>query len=103
MVYAKVFDMLINPENYEGKKIHMRGAFNVFEYEMDGAMQRSFACIIKDATACCAQGMEFVLKNPPAYPAGYPNPDTQITVTGTFHQTEQNGLTRIFLADSTLN
>ena len=47
MIYAKVFDMLINPQNYEGKKIRMHGIFDVFEYEEAGVKHRSFACARK--------------------------------------------------------
>ena len=100
MVYAKVFDMIINPDSYEGKKIRMKGTFAVFEHAEAGKTQRSFACIIKDATACCAQGMEFSLAGKPSYPEDYPKQDAPITVCGTFRQTEQDGLTRILLTDS---
>lgn len=99
MVYAKVFDMLINPENYEGKKVRMHGTFDVFEFEESGKLHRSFACIVQDATACCAQGLEFQLKDNPAYPTGYPEKYAEITVSGTFHQFEEEGLNRILLTN----
>ncbi|MBQ6780553.1 MAG: hypothetical protein IJP62_04900 [Treponema sp.] len=102
MVYAKVFDMLINPDNYEGRKIRMHGTFEVFEYEMDGKPARSFACIVQDATACCAQGMEFRLKGSPVYPKDYPAQYSDITVSGTFHQFEEAGMNRILLTDCTV-
>ncbi len=98
MVYAKVFDMLVNPESYEGKQIKMRGTFTVFEYEQ----KRVFTCIVQDATACCAQGLEFRLKDNPKYPENYPAPYSEITVIGTFHQYEENGLSYILLQNSRL-
>ena len=103
MIYAKVFDMLINPQNYEGKKIRMHGIFDVFEYEEAGVKHRSFACIVQDATACCAQGMEFQLKGNPSYPQDYPARNAEITISGTFHQFEEDGLNRILIADCEIN
>ena len=102
MVYAKVFDMLINPDSYEGRKIRIKGMFDVFEFEQNGSMRRSFACIVQDATACCAQGMEFILAGNPSYPSGYPDRYAEITISGTFHQFEEDGLNRILLTDCTL-
>ncbi len=103
MIYAKVFDMLINPQNYEGKKVRMHGNFDVFEYEEGGMQHRSFACIVQDATACCAQGMEFELKGNPVYPQDYPARYAEITISGTFHQFEEDGLNRILITDCEIN
>ena len=103
MIYAKVFDMMINPKNYEGKKVRMHGIFNVFEYEESGVQHRSFACIVQDATACCAQGMEFQLKGNSSYPRDYPPRSSEITISGTFRQFEENGLNRILITDAEIN
>ncbi|MBO5560377.1 MAG: hypothetical protein J6A07_01850, partial [Firmicutes bacterium] len=46
-----------------------------------------YACIIQDATACCAQGIEFRLPEGEAYP----EMGTEITVTGTFGSYTQGG------------
>ncbi|MBP3729235.1 MAG: hypothetical protein J6H18_03085, partial [Lachnospiraceae bacterium] len=43
-----------------------------------------FACLIPDATACCSQGLEFVLAKERAYPAEYPEKGSEITVSGVF-------------------
>ena len=58
----------------------MAGTFAV--YEGDG--RNYYACLIADATACCSQGIEFLWKGDHPYPADYPEPGTEITVTGTF-------------------
>ena len=42
------------------------------------------ACIISDATACCAQGIEFVLTEDRKFPEEYPEKGTEITVVGIF-------------------
>ena len=46
MLYAEVFNMMMEPERYEGKKIRMAGTFDMFEYEADGRTHQSYACII---------------------------------------------------------
>ena len=48
------------------------------------------ACIIQDATACCAQGIEFVLTEDYVYPDDYPEVDEEICVVGVF-DTYQEG------------
>ena len=98
MVYAEVFNMLISPETYEGKTIRVRGDFYVFERE-NGT---SFACIIQDATACCAQGLSFSLRGNPTYPQDYPSEYSTITLVGTYHQYEADGLNYIELIDCVL-
>ncbi len=82
VVYSQVYDMMVEPENYMGQKIKMKGSFSYFQ-DPD-TKQEYFAAIIADATACCAQGIEFVWKGDHTYPQDYPPLDTEITVTGTF-------------------
>ena len=55
LVYAQVFAMLYTPEDYIGKTVKMKGQF-VFYYDEEKD-QYYYACIIKDALACCAQGL----------------------------------------------
>ena len=80
MVYAEVNNMLTNPDKYRGKIIKMKGSFSVYET----AARNYYACIIADATACCSQGIEFVVANKRDYPNEYPALGTQITVVGKF-------------------
>ncbi len=80
MVYTEVFQMMQAPDQYMGKTVKMAGTFAV--YEGDG--RNYYACLIADATACCSQGIEFLWKGDHAYPADYPEPGAEITVTGTF-------------------
>lgn len=79
MVYSEVYNMFSNPDDYMGKSIKMTGLFSVYEDELTG--NRYFSCIIEDATACCAQGIEFVLQDA-KYPDDYPAIDSEITVSG---------------------
>lgn len=80
MVYSEVLNMQKTPEKYEGKVVKMKGPFNVTEANGN----RYYACIVKDATACCSTGIEFVWAGDHSYPDDYPSPDEEITVVGTF-------------------
>ena len=89
MVYSEVYNMMSNPEDYLGKKVKMSGSFGVYQDPNTGKYY--FACIIADATACCSQGIEFVLDGDYSYPEDYPEVNSVITVTGTFDTYEENG------------
>lgn len=80
MIYSEVQNMMLKPADYVGKTVRMQGAFSVSEI----GENRYFACIIKDATACCAQGIEFQWAGDHSYPADYPKNGSDITVTGEF-------------------
>lgn len=80
MIYSEVQNMMLKPADYIGKTVKMQGAFSVSEI----GENRYFACIIKDATACCAQGIEFQWAGDHSYPADYPKDGSDITVTGEF-------------------
>lgn len=96
MVYAEVLNMMTEPNAYDGKTVKMRGRFGAsYGYRPDGTINEDvliFACIIADATACCSQGIEFVLSGAYNFPEDYPELDSEITVTGTFTSGEQNGI-----------
>ncbi len=80
MVYSEVYAMVYEPEEYIGKTVKINGLFATQEY--NGV--RLYACIVQDATACCAQGLEFELAGDYEYPKDYPDPGSEITVVGTF-------------------
>ena len=68
---------------------------------VDGVLQpdpMAYACIIADATACCAEGMEFVLKGD----LTYPELGAEITVIGEFQAYEENGMTGYHLINARL-
>ncbi len=96
MVYAEVLNMMTEPNAYDGKTVKIRGRFGAsYGYRPDGTINEDvliFACIIADATACCSQGIEFVLSGAYTFPEDYPELDSEITVTGTFKSGEQNGI-----------
>ncbi len=80
MVYSEVNDMTSSPEGYVGKTVRMSGAFTY----TPGEGRNYYACLIADATACCAQGIEFVLKKERAFPEEYPKDGEEISVVGVF-------------------
>ena len=103
MVYSEVYNMMMIPENYIGKVVRMNGLCSTFEsVAVDGQEARVYyTCIIFDATACCSQGIEFVLAGDVGAEA-YPPVDTEITVTGTFQTYDENGILYCHLVDATL-
>ena len=82
MIYAQVADMVNNSDDYMGKKVKVTGQFSYYQ-ETDG--REFFAVLVNDATACCSQGIEFVLPGEHKYPDDYPSVGTTITVIGDFN------------------
>ena len=106
MVYSEVYNMLYNdPAHYLGKTVKAKGTFSIYQLVTDGVLQSdpvSYACIISDAAACCAEGMEFVLEGDYTYPDDYPELGAEITVIGEFQSYEENGMTWYHLANARL-
>ena len=107
MVYSEVYNMLyFYPEDYYGKTVKMTGQFNVYQWVDESGvvadMPVAYACIISDATACCAEGMEFVLEGDYTYPDDYPELGAEITVIGEFQSYEENGMTWYHLVNARL-
>ena len=105
MVFAEVSNLLYDPIPYLGKTVRMQGEFSVdHAYTMEGELDLSenyFYCIIEDALACCAQGLEFSLADSTAvYPADYPEEGSQITVVGTVEFFEENGFRHLRLGNA---
>ena len=97
MVYSEVFNMLSDPDRYVGRVVKMNGVAACFANPQTN--QLYYACIIADATGCCAQGLEYVLTDGEVYP----ELDTSITVTGTFALYEENGYKCFHLVDAFLS
>lgn len=86
MVYAQVYDLVYGEKDYTGQMIRAKG---VFDYYFDPQTnQEYFAILISDATACCAQGIEFVMAGEHTYPDDYPELGAEITVHGVFNTYE---------------
>ncbi len=87
MVYSEVYNMLTQPDNYLGKTVKMEGQYTEHYNEMTD--KTYYACIILDATACCAQGMEFALAN--GFPGEKPKEGDMICVAGVYDRYEEDG------------
>ncbi|MBQ8982574.1 MAG: hypothetical protein IJ079_03210 [Lachnospiraceae bacterium] len=98
MIYSEVYNMMAVPDDYIGKTIKMEGAYTFFEDETTG--KQYYACIIQDATACCAQGIEFVPTGDFTYPEDFPEEGEDVTVVGTFSLYEENGFQYATLLDA---
>lgn len=96
MVYSEVFNMLSSPDSYVGRTVKMSGTAACLSNPETNKLY--YACIIADATGCCAQGLEYVLSDGQTYP----ELDTDITVTGTFALYYENGYTCFHLVDAQL-
>lgn len=105
MVYAEVFAMMSSPEDYVGKTVKMQGIFSKGQLYAAGSLNDGgtvFACVIQDATACCAQGIPFELAGDHTYPQDYPELGDTITVVGTFEIHQQEGMEFCRLRDAEL-
>lgn len=103
MVYAEVFAMMSSPEDYVGKTVKMQGIFSKGQLYAAGSLNDGgtvFACVIQDATACCAQGIPFELAGDHTYPQDYPELGDTITVVGTFEIHQQEGMQFCRLRDA---
>ena len=98
VVYSQVYNILSEPEPYMGKVIRMAGYYSFYEDKERGVVYH--ACVIPDATACCAQGIEFVWTGEHAWPADYPEVGEDIIVTGRFSSYDEDGITYYNLIDA---
>ncbi len=96
MVFAIVGDMMVTPENYEGKVVKIKGYFSFFE---DNGVQY-YSCVVPDATKCCINGIEFDLGEDESYPEDYPLPEQDMTVVGVFDWYIENDYTYPVLRDA---
>ena len=100
MVYSEVYSMMFTPEKYIGRTVKMEGIFAY--YYVEETDRYYYSCFIQDATACCSQGIEFILTDDYTYPDDYPEPGEEICVTGVFDTYEEDGFTYCTLRDAKL-
>lgn len=78
MIYATVFMVVQDPESYAGKTFKIYG--NSYTFPTTEGKSMTHYCLIKDALACCAQGLEFISSSSDEK---YPDDGDEIVVTGT--------------------
>lgn len=98
VVYAQVYNLVCEYEKWLGKTIRIAGYYNYYNDEANSVVYH--ACIIPDATACCAQGIEFVWYGEHPWPDAYPEIGTNLTVTGRLETYDDNGTQYLHLVDA---
>lgn len=95
MVYAMVYQLMTEPEQYEGKVFRIKGMYYASFFETTN--QYYHYCIIQDALACCTQGIEFIWDDGShVYPEEYPDESDMVEVTGTFETYSENNDGRLY-------
>ncbi|MBQ9625313.1 MAG: hypothetical protein IJR47_04310, partial [Clostridia bacterium] len=66
LIYSEVSNMMDSPNIYIGKVIKINGKCNIIDDP--STSKRYYTCIVQDATACCAKGIEFETDDKSSYP-----------------------------------
>lgn len=90
MAYAQMYDMLTNPANYVGQTLKLRGTY--YGPQPEGADEPYHLILVKDETACCEIGMEFVVTGDTSA-LTFPKEDAPIELTGLISTIEVEGNT----------
>ncbi len=92
MVYAQVFNLMLEPQKFENSTFKIQGSF----IKANGPKgQPVYAVIIKDALACCQQGLEFIWD----FAGAEPQIEQEILVIGKYTlTTTPDGLDHNYLA-----
>ncbi len=98
MVYAEVSNMIKTPSDYLGKKVKINGTFDV--YVDPKTESYYYACIVRDATACCSSGIEFSPSKKLKYPDDFPKVGTPIAVGGEFETYKEGETTYLRLKNA---
>ena len=90
MIYVQVYNMMQAPDDYLGQTIKVNGTYFPLFYEQTGKYYHYV--MIKDAQACCQNGIEFVWDEwTHVYPDEYPAENTEIQIVGTYDVYEEEG------------
>ena len=103
MVYAIVYQMMVDPDSYNEKMVRMEGLYYPSYYKPTS--KHYHYCIIQDALACCAQGIEFVWEDGNhIYPDEYPKENAKVMVQGIFETYREDGDDNLYcrLKDATM-
>ena len=92
MIYATIYQLMVDPYTYVGKRYKIEGDF-YRAYDEDTGAEYNY-CIVRDAMACCAQGLEFLCDE------DLPEDGTSLTVEGNFETYTENGILYCRLYDT---
>ena len=82
MIYSTVFQFLIDWETSEGKIVKIKGDYTPFFRKEKQKLYHNV--IVRDATACCKEGLEFVWGDGNHFDSEFPPSGTEVIVTGVF-------------------
>ncbi len=95
MAYSFVFEIMINPEAYIGSTIKANGFFQRGFSDFTG---RHFNYVmVGDDTACCWNGLEFLIDGKDNTAENYPGQNVDIEVVGELKTYEAAGYTFYYL------
>lgn len=97
MLYSQLVNIAENYESYLGKKIRLAGNMNVVN---GGGANNYFIVECSDVTACCNQGLEFILKNGSTKIEDYPDTGDRVLVSGTLEKYYEGSNPYIHLVNS---
>lgn len=101
MVFATLYNVVIDPEPYDGQTIRLDGVYAPIYLEDEDRFIHH--CIVSDAMACCAQGIEFVWDDGSHhYPEEYPPEGGYIIVEGTIQVYDAGPYLNIRIVDASL-
>lgn len=89
MMYAEIFNMMVESEVYQNKILKIKGLFQIYPDEQTG--ESYYSVLVPDAAACCQQGIEFICPPQTKYPEDFPEVGKEFTVTGLFTTIELDG------------
>ena len=102
MVYSQVNNMLSSPYDYVDKIVKIEGPFVPFDSTNPDYCYP--AILIRDATACCGSGMEFLLYGVPRCSKeggnGYPLYNEEATIVGVFKTYYEGSSLYVHLVDA---
>ena len=88
MVYATIYQMMIDPKSYVGKSFKVTGNY-YSSYSKENDQYYHF-CMVKDAAACCAQGLELLWADENMNKhENCPDEEALVTVEGVFETYEE--------------
>ncbi len=98
MVYSTVYNMMNTPDEYLGKTVKASGTLDS-SVDPDSGKTYYF-CVVSDAAACCAKGLEFHVSDEAGFEKSPPALGTPVTVGGTFTRYEEGGKSYLALFDA---
>lgn len=100
MIYSEVYNMMAEPDAYIGKTIRIYGMYT-HHYE-ESSDRHYYACVVRDALACCASGLEFTLTDDYVWPDDYPPEGSEIVVAGVFEVYQDGYFKALNLSDAVI-